>query len=349
MDTTRRTWIVTGFPGWFGNRFIEQLAATEDRVLVLVRPGCEAEAIRLWQEMAGTSSSDRFQCMSIDLADPNASWKRMDGLVGATLVHGAGMIHPKKHVREFQAVNVAGASRLLAWAESMEVSRVVFISSNSQAGCNPHPDHRFTEDSPYHPYMGYGRSKMQMELVGRDWSTRTGVPLTILRPCWFLGPHQPARQARFFEMVANGVFPLLGGGANRRSITFVDDLCQAVLCAATSSSAGVRAYWIALEEPPTMRELVETVQEVMGQDFGLTVKKGFRSLPSFVGSVATGADALIQAAGRYQTEIHVLGELNKTIACDVSLARLELGWRPTPSLRRAVQASVDWYLKHKKG
>ena len=37
------------------------------------------------------------------------------------------------------------------------------MSSNSPMGTNPDRQHRFDELSPYAPYMGYGRSKMEME------------------------------------------------------------------------------------------------------------------------------------------------------------------------------------------
>ena len=42
--------------------------------------------------------------------------------------------------------------------------RVVHVSSNSPFGANPHRRDTFRNDEPYHPYLGYGRSKMRAEL-----------------------------------------------------------------------------------------------------------------------------------------------------------------------------------------
>ena len=60
------------------------------------------------------------------------------------------MIHPKK-VAEFYQINVEGTKSLLDAAIAAGVKRAVIVSSNSPCGCNPHLDHLFDENSPYHP------------------------------------------------------------------------------------------------------------------------------------------------------------------------------------------------------
>jgi nucleoside-diphosphate-sugar epimerase len=42
--------------------------------------------------------------------------------------------------------------------------------------------------------------------------------------------------------------------------------------------------------------------------------------------------------------VHVLGEMNKTIACSVERAKAELGWEPGPGLREGMRRSVEWCL-----
>jgi len=42
----------------------------------------------------------------------------------------------------------------------------------------------------------------------------------------------------------------------------------------------------------------------------------------------------------------VLGELNHTIACDISRARAELGYEPTVELEEGMRASIRWCLDH---
>ena len=57
-------------------------------------------------------------------------------------------------------------------------------------------------------------------------------------------------------------------------------------------------------------------------------------LPAIAGRVAELADRIVQGLGRYQQQLHVLGEMNHTIACDISATRAELGYDPQ---RRAVR------------
>jgi nucleoside-diphosphate-sugar epimerase len=63
-----------------------------------------------------------------------------------------------------------------------------------------------------------------------------------------------------------------------------------------------------------------------------------------LGDLAESADGFLQDHGRYQQELHVLGELNKTIACDISAARDDLGYEPSVDLAEGMRRSVRWCL-----
>jgi nucleoside-diphosphate-sugar epimerase len=61
-----------------------------------------------------------------------------------------------------------------------------------------------------------------------------------------------------------------------------------------------------------------------------------------VGRLAEAADRRLQARGRYVTEVHVLGEMDKTIACDISGTRDVLGYQPRVALEEGMRRSVRW-------
>jgi nucleoside-diphosphate-sugar epimerase len=67
-------------------------------------------------------------------------------------------------------------------------------------------------------------------------------------------------------------------------------------------------------------------------------------LPALVGRVAEIADGGLQAVGLYNQKIHVLGEMDKTIACSIAKARSELGYAPKIGLREGMKASIEWCL-----
>ena len=63
-------------------------------------------------------------------------------------------------------------------------------------------------------------------------------------------------------------------------------------------------------------------------------------LPDWFSDLSEKADALIQWFGFYHQKIHVLSEMNKTIACTVSKAQEELGYSPEYSLGKGIESSL---------
>ncbi|MBP6945468.1 NAD(P)-dependent oxidoreductase [Patescibacteria group bacterium] len=349
------TLLLTGFPGWFGNRFLE-LLLTEGgsvfpfvtnwtRIIALVEPSQLEVARGFTQALRRREGAPEIELISLDIGNQEACDAVRLPIESCVLVHAAGIIHPR-HPRDFLRVNTQGTQHVLDLAGRHGVERVVLVSSNSPCGGNPNANHRFTTTSPYTPYMGYGESKRRAEELTSYWSALYSIPVTILRPCWFFGPHQPLRQARFFEMILAGRVPMVAGGIYLRSITFVDDLCQGVLRALAQTTTGTHTYWIALEEPSSFKEIVTTIRDVLQSDFQLSSRSSHIPLPDIAASVARIGDAALQAVGLYHQELHVLGELGMHIACSVQKSKQELGFIPTPSLHEAVRRSLRWTMDH---
>ena len=62
-----------------------------------------------------------------------------------------------------------------------------------------------------------------------------------------------------------------------------------------------------------------------------------------------GAFKSLQALGAYNQKIHVLSEMNKTIACSVEKAKSELGYRPAVSLEEGMRRSLQWVWQKQGG
>jgi nucleoside-diphosphate-sugar epimerase len=219
----------------------------------------------------------------------------------------------------------------------------VHVSSNSPFGVNPTVTDVFRAEEPFNPYMGYGRSKMRAEMLVREAHDH-GLQTTIVRPPWFYGPHQPARQTSFLRALRRGRFPLLGDGRNRRSMVYIDNLVDGLIRAELAQRAAGRAYWIADPRPYEMREILHTTRRALAAE-GLALSGSVPRLPGVLADCAERADALLQQRGRYLQAPHVLGELNKTIACDISRAQAELGYAPRMELYEGMRRSVRWCLE----
>ena len=330
--------VITGAAGWLGRALTARLAAQSARLRLLVRSQDEAAAVA-----AGTTGSPgHVEIVIGDISRSVTARRLFCGLApGSTVVHAAGVIHPRR-IRDFTAVNADGTRHMLRAASEHGVRRFVHVSSNSPIGVNAHPDDVFRGDEPYRPYLGYGQSKMLAELAVAEESAR-GLDTVVVRPPWFYGPYQPARQTTFFRLVRRGRFPMIGDGSQRRSMVFVENLVDGILLASSIPAARGRTYWIADERPYEVREIVETVGRAL-RDEGLDVRPPGRPLPAPIGVLAERADRILQSLGIYQQQLHVLGEMDKTIACDISQTTAELGYRPAVALYDGMRHSIRWCL-----
>lgn len=343
MNPNTNLVLVTGAAGWLGSRLVASLVRglpenealrepqKDLRIRALLLPGQDGAALQ--------KLSDRVEVITGDLRKVDDCAKFCADAKGATLFHTAGIIHPKR-VSEFFAINRDGTTNLLDAAISSGLKRAVIVSSNSPCGCNPHPDQLFDELSPFNPYMGYGRSKMEMELAVRERVTK--IETVIIRAPWFYGPNQPPRQTLFFQMVRDGKAPIVGGGNNLRSMAYVDNLCQGLMLAAITERANGQVYWIADRKPYSMNEIIDTIERLLETEFGHKCTHKRMRLPGIASEVAWLADKTLQALGLYHQKIHVLSEMNKTIACSVARAERELGYNPTVALEEGMRRSLKW-------
>lgn len=335
--------LVTGPLGWLGIGLVRSLVYgltdcdnlkdpdSSLRIRCLVLPGQDGAMLQ--------AISDRIEITVGDLRSEQDCARFCAGAEGAVLFHTAGIIHPYR-ISEFYEVNVKGTINLLDAAIKSRIKRAVVVSSNSPCGCNPHPDHLFDEDSPYNPYMNYGRSKMLMELATKERSEAKRIETVLIRAPWFYGPNQPPRQKLFFKMIRDGKAPIVGDGSNLRSMSFIDNLCQGLILSAIQEKAAGKTYWVADERPYSMAEIVDTIEALLESEFKQKCVHRRLRLPNIASQTAFLIDGLFQGLGFYNQKIHVLSEMNKTIACSIAKAKKELGYEPKVALEEGMRRSI---------
>jgi nucleoside-diphosphate-sugar epimerase len=330
------TAVVTGASGWLGQNLVRALAPARDRVRCLVPDDHAAVLLEV--------VSASVESVVGDVRDPAALDRLIDAVPGATVFHAAGVVHPRHGTRELFDVNAGGTELLVDRARRGRAGRFVHVSSNSPFGANPSPDHVFGERAEPNPYMAYGRSKLEAERLVLRAHERGDIEAAVVRPPWFYGPFQPSRQTQWLRAVRRGRFPLVGDGRNRRSMAYTGNLVHGLLRAEVAAAAPGRAWWIADRHPYEMRDVLATVRQALRAE-GLSVAERQPRLPRTVALAAERADAVVQSRGRYLQALHVLGELDDTIACDVAPALAELDYDPAVSLLDGMRQSIRWCLE----
>ncbi len=305
--------LVTGGNGWLGQRLTAALVSGLPEAKMDLNGGWRVRCLIPAEEPAEKLAKLGVEIIRGDIRSAEARQALLKGAEGATLFHLAGVIHPSGRTRLFEEINHCAGIALVN--EAAHLRRTVVMSSNSPLGCNPSPEHVFDENSSYNPYMGYGRSKMRLEQDLRAIiSSKRSPEITIIRAPWFYGPGQPPRQTLFFRMIREGKMPIFGNGRNRRSMAYTDSLALGLILAAENPNAAGEIFWIADKRPYPMEEIISTVADVLQKDFSLGIARPAPHVPGVISDVARLVDGTLQATGLYHQKIHVLSEMNQTIA-----------------------------------
>jgi UDP-glucuronate 4-epimerase len=306
--------LVTGCAGFIGSHLSERLVDGGCTVLGVDcftdyydRDAKEANLDALSRAPGFTFSPVDLSRDDIDgLLDGVTHVIHLAGQPGVRLSFGAGFSDYLRH-------NVLATQRLLEEAVASPVERFVYASSSSVYGDAPaYPTHETTEKRPVSPY---GMTKLATEEVAGVYHRNFGVPVVGLRYFTVYGPRQRPDMAftKFLRRAVGGLpLPLFGSGRQVRDFTYVDDIVDGTIAAATRGRAG-GVYNLGGGEPVELREALTLISELLGHDI------------------------VVDQRGRG------LGDVQRT-GCDGRLARAELGFTPRVSLRQGLASHLAWVL-----
>jgi UDP-glucose 4-epimerase len=207
--------------------------------------------------------------------------------------------------------NVFGTQRLLEACKASAVKKVVYASSSSIYGDTD--DLPMREASRPQTVSPYGVTKLAAEHLTWLYWKNYGLATVSLRYFTVYGPRQRPDMAfhRFIKAVLTGeAIRLYGDGDQTRDFTYVDDIVDVNIAAATADVAG-RIYNVGGGSRTSVNEVIAIIGRLVGRE------------------------------PRVEHLAPQQGDVRHT-AADTSLAREELGYSPRVSLQEGLAREVAW-------
>jgi nucleoside-diphosphate-sugar epimerase len=236
-------------------------------------------------------------------------------------------------------VNVKGAENTLAAMERNGIRRLIFTSSVAVYGLNKaNPD----EETPVDPFNDYGRSKWEAECVLRAWSeAHAEGRVRIVRPTVLFGEGNRGNVYNLLRQIASGRFLMVGGGANKKSMSYVGNLVAFILfLIEQEKEQGVRGCDVFnyVDKPDlSTKELVDYVGKVLGKRIP-TLR-----VPYWLGMLGGyGFDVLSKIVGKKlavsSVRVRKFCAVTQFDASKVS----ELGFRPAFALEEGLDRTLKY-------
>lgn len=251
--------LITGAGGFVGKRLTARIAAGGADVFAMTRRPPAAEDLPYF-------SAPNVTILEMDMADLRTEWlpTGIDTLI--TLAQSSRFREFPDQANDVFDVNVTANLRLLQWAHSSGVKRVVHASSGGIYGGGPGA--RFSESDPVVADESLGfylTSKLCAELVFRNFREFFDS-MIVLRPFFVYGPGQRPDMfvARIIESVREGrAISLQGADGLKVNPVYVDD-AAAAFDAATGLD-GAHVINLAGPDVVTLREIGRSVGGVLGK------------------------------------------------------------------------------------
>lgn len=320
--------LVTGASGLIGSYLTEKLVERGWRVRLLLRASSDRRPL----------ASMPVEIVPGDLRDP-------DSLVAATqgvdvVFHCAARMSDWGDLQDFYEDNVYGTVRLMAAAARAGVGRFIHTSSTGVLGLQA--QHDATEDGTCHGEGAYEETKVAAERMALDMARATGLPTTIVRPSWVLGPRARRHIPLILDYMQRGILLVVGNGRN--PLAFVDprDCADGLILAAESPEAIGQIYHLTNgDQTATQSDLYEILARELDArppwihvPFGIALSVGW--IAEKWAEMWRFADAPMSTSIR----VKFLGRA-RSYSC--AKAMRELGYRPRYSLEQSLKDAVAWY------
>ena len=306
--------LVTGGAGFIGSNFVRHvLTAHSDDTVVNFDKLTYAGNL---ENLRDVEKDPRYRFVRGDIGERAQVLEAMEGV--DAVVHFAAETHVDRSnagAAEFLSTNVTGTFTLLEAARELKVARFVAIGTDEVYGSIAKGAAR--ELDPLNPSNPYSASKAAADLLARAYWTTHRLPVIVTRSSNNFGPYQyPEKVIPLFitNAIEDKPLPLYGDGKNVRDWLYVLDNCAAIDLVLRKGKEG---------------EIYNIGGSHEVENIVLT-----RQVLHLVGKPETLITPVADRPGH-----------DRRYALDSGKAH-GLGWKPTHTFPKALEATVNWYKDH---
>jgi UDP-N-acetylglucosamine 4-epimerase len=329
LRTAPRTWLVTGVAGFIGSNILETLLQLDQYVLGLdnFSTGYQDNLDEV-RAKVGPRKWAHARIVEGDIVDL-ATCQRLCADVDFVLHQAALGSVPRSladPVRSHET-NVSGFLNMLVAARDAKVRRFVYASSSSVYG--DHPVLPKIEENTGHLLSPYAATKAMNELYADVFARAYGLSCVGLRYFNVFGPRQDPNGA-YAAVIPRWIATLLqrepiqiyGDGETSRDFSFIDNVVQANLLAATTENSAAlnQVFNIAIGETTTLNQLFYLIQDVLRH-----------------------VDSSIPEQQPIYKEFRP-GDVRHSHAAIDKAQRL-LGYYPSHRIQEGLEIAMDWYCR----
>jgi UDP-glucose 4-epimerase len=257
--------LVTGGAGFIGSHLAARLVAD----------GHEVRVLDNFSTGSRTNLADLGDSVELVEGDMQSYERAHNAVQGCEVIfHQAALPSVPRSIQDpltSHTTNVVGTLNLLLAARDSEVRRLVYASSSSIYGADPSLPKQ--EDQAPLPISPYAVAKLASEGYCRSFSEVYGLETVALRYFNVFGPGQdPLSQyaaviPRFITALLAGKQPLVfGDGEQSRDFTYIDNVVEANMLAATAPEVAGQRFNIACEKRISLNFLLDELRTILGSE-----------------------------------------------------------------------------------
>jgi NAD dependent epimerase/dehydratase len=311
--------LVTGAGGFIGSHLTECLLEKCAEVRAFVHYNSRNDW-GLLEELPADAKSG-INIISSDLRDYQAvrkATKQADIVfhLGALI----GIPYSLSFPNDVVQTNVIGTLNILNASLENEVSKIIHTSTSEVYGTAQYVP--INESHPLRPQSPYAASKIAADNIAESYYRSYNLPVSILRPFNTFGPRQSLRA--IIPTIITQIYDyrrvIVGNVEPRRDFTFVADTVDGFVQLARKNGTEGQTFNLGVGKDISIKELIALIAKIIGVEPIIEIDE--------------------KRIRRNHTEVmQLLSDNSKSVKI--------LEWQPKFSLKKGLEATIDW-LKTKK-